>query len=456
MAAIKIITKEKVIKYEQEIEKLNKSIKTAAEFINEIEKGNLEVDYKEGDENDLLRHSLISMKDKLKSISEQEKNQQWTNEGLAKFAEILRTRYDSINDFSYALVSNITKYLKANQAGIFILNEDDIDNKVLELSACYAYDRKKYIERSIKPGEGLLGECFLEKESIYITDIPNQYTTITSGLGQATPGCILIVPLKYNDVVVGVLEIASFKKMEKYEITFAEKVAESIASVISSVKINEKTERLLYETRAQTESLQAQEEEMRQNIEELQATQDKTESMNKELRKNQEMVDKLLLNNGENIKMLEYIENFKKILVAILDELPQKVFLKDSEGKFILINTAVANAHDMSIDQLLNTSDFDHFDFNDATEWREQELEIINGGKPVEYVHEESINGKNRVLKTMKKPLFLTHLNQDGGLLGIQTDITESVKLREELEATKAELLKYKRILNKNTSAYEV
>ncbi|HWZ22341.1 MAG TPA: GAF domain-containing protein, partial [Cytophagaceae bacterium] len=402
MISYQLVNKSEIQQYKEEIDRLNGTILHAAEFISEIGKGNLEADYKSDSENDILRTALLSMKSQLKKIADQEKNHAWANKGLALFAELMRIQYVNLNDFSYAIISNLVKYLNANQGGVFILTGENEGKPLLEMYASYAYDKKKYNQKIIRPGQGLLGQAFLEKESIYITEIPDQYTTVTSGLGASTPSVVMIVPLKYNDVVVGILEVASFNKFEKFELEFAEKIAQSMGAAVTSIKINERTEKLLYETREQTESLKSQEEEMRQNLEELQSTQEKSESMESDLRMNKEMLEqKLLEHDLENKRMLEYMDNYKQILIEVLDELPLKIFIKDDQGKFILVNTAVANAHNISIEKLLNTSDFDYFSEEQASNYRKQELDIIKDGKPVVFYHEETVNGKKKVLKTM-------------------------------------------------------
>ncbi|MFN8436474.1 MAG: GAF domain-containing protein [Cytophagales bacterium] len=223
---------------------------------------------------------MLEKEQKLNSyISEIEKSRiedqkrDWSNNGLAKFSDLLRNTQHDIQETYEQIISQLTQYMQMNQGALFILEEENGHN-FLELKSCYAYDRKKYSEARIEIGEGLLGQCYLEKEVIYLTEVPNGYTTITSGLGSATPSVLLLVPLKINEEVFGVLEMASFYAIEEYQIEFVQKLAVSIASSISNIKINTKTKHLLQDSISQREVLQNQEEEMRQNLEELSATQE--------------------------------------------------------------------------------------------------------------------------------------------------------------------------------------
>jgi PAS domain S-box-containing protein len=165
-------------------------------------------------------------------------------------------------------------YLDACQGGLFLLNEDEDNKKYLDLISAFAYDREKYFEKRIEYGDGIVGACAIEKETIYMTDLPQDYIEITSGLGGSNPDSLLVVPLKIEDQVYGVIEIASFNKFENYQIEFVEKVAQNIASTIQSVKVSIQTKELLEKSQQQSEEMAAQEEEMRQNMEELQATQE--------------------------------------------------------------------------------------------------------------------------------------------------------------------------------------
>src|SRR5699024_10118150 len=161
----------------------------------------------------------------------------------------------------------------ANQAFLYFVSDKD-DKVVLELFGCYAYDRKRYLEKTIEPGQGLIGQTYLEKSITHLKNIPQNYVQITSGLGEATPNSLLIVPLKFNDEVEGVLELASFQTFQQHEIDFLERIGEIIASAIVNIRGAIKMQSLMQSMQIQSEEMKSQEEEMRQNMEELQATQE--------------------------------------------------------------------------------------------------------------------------------------------------------------------------------------
>lgn len=285
------------------VDTLVNGLKSTSHFAENIGNGKYDAEFTPLSEEDVLGNSLLDMRDNLKKIADEDKRRNWATEGLAKFGEILRNNNDHLAKLSDEIISNLVKYVKANQGGLFI-KEDNEDESYLELAACYAWDKKKYIEQKIYKGEGLTGQSWLEKDTVYITDVPDNYVNITSGLGAANPSSILIVPLKVNEEIYGVIEIASFNTFSDFEVDFVEKIAESIASTISSVKINEKTQRLLEESTQMTEQMRSQEEEMRQNMEELQATQEEME------RSQRDREDKELIVNSTNM-LFELDDNYK-------------------------------------------------------------------------------------------------------------------------------------------------
>lgn len=274
--------------------------KNVIEFTKEIGKGNFNFesthDISRGD----LGKELLKMKESLQQVSEDEKKRNWATEGLAIFAAILRNNNDDLELLSDDIITNLVKYLGANQGGIFIISDDRKKPK-MELKSAYAYDRKKFLEKEFAIGEGLIGQCWQEKEKIFLTEIPQAYINITSGLGTTNPTCILLMPLMINEDIYGVIEIASFNELESYQIEFIERLASSIASTLSSVKANLHTSSLLEESQQMSEELQAQEEELRQNAEEMQATQEEMERAQKELIKKEAGLRAIIDNSEDTI-----------------------------------------------------------------------------------------------------------------------------------------------------------
>lgn len=251
-------------------------------FANEISKGNLDYNYLITDESDELGKSLIKMRDSLKQAGQREQEEKFISLGINKIAEILRANTDGIEQLSDALIRGLVKYLNINQGAIFIA-EGENEQRALVLRACFAYERKKYLEKRIGINEGLVGQCFLEQEMIYLTEVPSEYVRITSGLGDAPPSAVLLMPVKTNDEIVGVIELASFSEFTQNQIEFIRKACENIASAIISAHTTDKIKALLEESQVQTEEMRAQEEEMRQNMEELQATQEEMEKKKLEM-----------------------------------------------------------------------------------------------------------------------------------------------------------------------------
>lgn len=249
-------------------------------FAEELSKGNLNSEY-EPEKGNALGNIMIELRDNLQQNKQEEmkrkeedEQRNWTAGGLAKFGEILRNNNNDINQLAFEVISHLSEYIGAVQGGFFILNDEIAEDSHFELIAHFAYGRKKYSQKRVELSEGLVGRAAYEKSTIYLDEVPEEYIEITSGLGEANPRVLLIVPLKVNDEIHGVLELSSFHPFADYVIKFVEKVAESIATTISTVKINMRTTKLLADSQEQADRLSQQEEEMRQNMEELQATQE--------------------------------------------------------------------------------------------------------------------------------------------------------------------------------------
>ncbi|WKN32982.1 GAF domain-containing protein [Porifericola rhodea] len=241
------------------------------EIATEIAEGNLNLEIIQDQGSDKLGQALVHMLDKLREADQRERLEKFTNQGLTGIHDILRKKDLSLKDASDAVLQYIVRYVGANQGSLFV---NKPDTQTLSLLSCYAYDKKKHVEGELAYGQGLVGQAFLEKETIMLKDVPESYVRITSGLGEATPRYVIIVPLKVNEEVVGVYELAFFKEISEDIVQLLEQSAEHIGSEILASQKAEEMKNLLEQSQEYTEQMRSQEEEMRQNMEELQATQE--------------------------------------------------------------------------------------------------------------------------------------------------------------------------------------
>ncbi|MFO7864305.1 MAG: PAS domain S-box protein [Salinivirgaceae bacterium] len=259
---------------------LTDGLARTAEFADAVGHGDLAFEYQTLSDNDILGNALLEMRRNLKEAKdeeqkrkEEERIRRWAADGYTMLNEILRQSND-LRDLSYAILTAIIKYIDATMGAIYVLNDTNKDDTYFEMMTSVAYEREKMLRHTVKPQEGLVGRCAHESLTIHLREIPEDYIKVTSGLGESNPRTLILVPLKVNEQVMGVMELVSFNEFEDYHIDFLEKAGETIASDISTTKINQQTEVLLKQSQRQAEELSQQEEEMRQNMEEIQATQE--------------------------------------------------------------------------------------------------------------------------------------------------------------------------------------
>lgn len=335
-------------------EKLNQAYKKEEitevniDFANEIANSNYDSEYQLADD-DSLGKALVEMRNSLKESAKREKREKFMNLGLAKLSDIIRDHSRSIDELTYETVTFLVKYMKLNQGAIFIVeNENNNEEETyLELKGCYAYERKKRINKKVYPGEGLVGQSYQEKDVIYLTDIPDSYIKIRSGLGDANPRMLVVVPIKRDMMIEGIIELAGFNNLEEYEIEFLKEAGESIAVALNTAKVTQRTNLLYEESLQQTEEMRAQEEEMRQNMEEMQATQEELNRKTKEIEKQSAETNSLakgiqslmaVIEFTPDGKILDANDNFLEAMEYELEEIKgkhHKIFVSNEYAKSI-------------------------------------------------------------------------------------------------------------------------
>jgi PAS domain S-box-containing protein len=300
-------------------------------FISSLDKGDLAANVDENFKNEEVLSLLTNYKENLIREKRQDEIRAWESNGMAQFSELLRSTND-VSKLSDDVISFIVKYTKSNQGSLFILKSSESEeDALLELKSVYAYNRKKYETAFVEPGQGLVGQCYLEQNTIRLRQVPQGYVKITSGLGEATPTSVVIVPLKSSEKVYGVLELASFNNHEDYVIKFLENICEALGSTLQTLNTNNHVKNLLESSQEQTEQLRSQEEEMRQNMEEIQAIQ-----------------EQLARQLEENIAVKEQLEARENVLglTTILSE-------SDLYGTITFINEKFCKVSGFSRDELI-------------------------------------------------------------------------------------------------------
>ncbi len=210
-------------------DELTRTIQT----MHRVADGDMDITIQELSEDNILGQSLHRMTEQLKQFKIEEEKRHWVNKGYAHFSSILQQKL-SVSELSYQIVRELVRYVNASQGGLFM---DVEGGETLTLVGCVAYDKRKFFEKTLFKTDGLIGQCWLEGETIHLTEIPDNYLFITSGLGEALPRTLLLVPVQVNGEKLGVFELASFRVFQEYEIVFIEKVCENIASTFMHLKM---------------------------------------------------------------------------------------------------------------------------------------------------------------------------------------------------------------------------
>ncbi|MBW3545253.1 MAG: GAF domain-containing protein, partial [Bacteroidetes bacterium] len=400
----------------QELQHLTNNLRNVQQFALKVGDGQfdnvIDVFNNSGD----LGSSLASMRDSLAQVAREDKQRNWVNEGFARFGDILRNHNHSIAELSDVTISNLVKYVGANQGAIFLVQEGNGQHEeVLQMASCYAYERKKYQQKEILKGEGLCGQAWQEKDIILINDVPQDYVNIRSGLGGATPKAVLVVPLIANEQTQGILELASFASFQEYQVTFIRKIAENMASAIATARNNEKTQKLLEEFQNMTEQLRAQEEEMRQNMEELKSTQEEME------RAQREVVRK------------EYNLN------SVINNTADTIFALDQDYRITVVNKVLSDKYrKMGIDLQVGTLISDVLP---KSAWEVWKIRYDRGlaGEHFTIVEESSGTNGTRFSQTYHNPIR----DDEGRVIGVSVisrDVTESVVAQKEAEYKRSTL----------------
>ncbi len=373
----------------------------------EIGKGNLNYSYKLRSDKDVIGKAIIEMESRLKIANDEEQklklesqNRGWISGGLAEFGMLLKNTNVSSKELFNLFISRLVEYIDAVQGTLFQLyrKSDDEEKWYLDLLSAYAYHQNKYLEKRVMHGEGLVGMCAKEQASVIIKDVPANYIFIKSAFGGTVPKNIVLVPLIFNEIVYGVLEIATLADFDDYKVEFLEQLSENIANTLAISESSEKTNLLLEQTQKQSHELLAREEELRHNIEEIETTKERYQSNVAQMKSytNALNENQMVVEFRPNGNLSYFNSNFKD-------------FLRLSDGEIRSLNLMSL----LSIEESLHKKMM----FN------------MNNNELFEFKHFILVGGERKYFKAVFSPVF----NEKSGLvkiIGIGYDSTELNKLK--------------------------
>jgi signal transduction histidine kinase/HAMP domain-containing protein/DNA-binding response OmpR family regulator len=246
-----------------------------------------------------LKDNINEMIRNLKETTQKNTEQDWLKTNIAKFTGMLQGHRDLLT-VSKLILSELAPLVSAQHGVFYIADETEDHQPILKLLGSYGYRERKNLSTRFTLGEGLVGECALEKERIFLTNVPPDYIHISSGLGEAPPVNIIVLPVIFEGQVKAVVELASFNRFSEIHLAFLDQLTESIGIVLNTIAANMRTESLLTQSQSLTEELQKQQEELKdtnQRLEEQAASLKASEELLKEQQEvlrhtNEELEDK--------------------------------------------------------------------------------------------------------------------------------------------------------------------
>jgi len=252
---------------------LTNQVRAIAEVATAVTEGDLtrQVNVDASGEIALLKDSLNQMIRNLDETMRQNTEQDWLKTNLERFTRMLQGQRD-LATVSNMVLSELAPLVSAQHGVFYALTEPgDGGAPVLQFQAGYGYKERKHLSNSFRLGEGLVGQCALEKERILLTDVPSDYIMISSGLGESPPLNIIVLPILFEGSVRAVIELASFAPFSAAHVSLLDQLTESIGLVLNTVEATSVTEKLLEQSLSQAKELADKNDEVETKYQEVEA-----------------------------------------------------------------------------------------------------------------------------------------------------------------------------------------
>jgi HAMP domain-containing protein/CheY-like chemotaxis protein/signal transduction histidine kinase len=288
-----------------------------------------------------LKDNINEMILNLKDTTQKNTEQDWLKTNLAKFTRLLQGQRDLLT-VSRTILSELAP-LVAVHHGVFYMNDSANGQPEMNLLASYAYSERKHLANRFRAGEGLVGQCALEKTSILLTNVPSDYVQIRSGLGEAAPLNIVVLPVLFEGEVKAVIELASFYRFSDVHLTFLNQLTESIGIVLNTIVATMRTEELLKQSQSLATELQTRQRELtdtntrlEQQARTLQVSEERLKQQQEELQQtNEELEEKAELLSKQNREVERKNQEIELARAAIEEKAEQLALTSKYKSEFL-------------------------------------------------------------------------------------------------------------------------
>ncbi|HYR50668.1 MAG TPA: HAMP domain-containing protein [Candidatus Eisenbacteria bacterium] len=249
---------------------LTTQVRAIAEVATAVTKGDLtrSIGVEASGEVASLKDNINEMIRNLKETTEKNTEQDWLKTNIARFTRMLQGQRDPMT-VSKMILSELAPLVNAEHGVFYSMIGPNGQRAHLAFQAGYAYKQRKNLPREFNLGEGLVGQCALEKRRIVLTQVPSDYIRINSALGEAAPANIIVLPVLFEGEVRAVIELASFQPFSATHMDFLDQLMESIGIVLNTIEANSRTEDLLKQSQSLANELQSQQDQLQRTNDEL-------------------------------------------------------------------------------------------------------------------------------------------------------------------------------------------
>ncbi|HEY9699499.1 MAG TPA: HAMP domain-containing protein [Trichocoleus sp.] len=417
---------------------LTTQVRAIAEVATAVTKGDLtrSIAVEAQGEVAVLKDNINQMISNLRGTTQKNTEQDWLKTNLAKFTRMLQGQRD-LETVSKLILSELAPLVTAQHGVFYLMEVGDNHSSFLKLISTYAYRERKHLANRFYLGEGLVGQCALERERILVTNVPDDYIKINSGLGEASPLNVVVLPVLFEGQVTAVIELASFGRFSEIHLTFFDQLTESIAIVLNTIAASMRTEELLKQSQSLAEELQTQQKELtdtnkrlEQQAQSLTASEELLKNQQEQLQQtNEELEEKaelLALQNREVERKNREIEQARRSL----EEKAEQLALTSKYKSEFLANMSHELRTPLNSMLILARLLSDNSDSNLTTKQVEYARTIYSAG--------------NDLLGLINDILDLAKI--ESGTMSVEVDQTLFTDLRNQMERTFAQIAQDKKL----------